>query len=198
MGQVLESHRPAGHDNELQEKANGSESKVNGEKEHPAAIPIERLMEECEVVRTRASGPGGQRRNKVETAVVVSHKPTGISASASERRNQAENQRKAVFRLRVNLAVEIRRPVTPESHPTSLWQSRCSGGRIAINPRHRDFPSILAEALDVLAYNDWDMTASAKFLGCSATQLVKLLRNEPRALGRLNEERKKLGLGRLR
>ena len=36
---------------------------------HPAALPFDALLKECEVRRLRRSGPGGQHRNKVETAV---------------------------------------------------------------------------------------------------------------------------------
>src|SRR5262249_15351793 len=68
---------------------------------HPAALPVEELLADCDVRRTRRSGPGGQRRNKVETAVTIVHRPTTISAEASERRSQAENCTLALFRLRL-------------------------------------------------------------------------------------------------
>src|SRR5262249_27924451 len=42
---------------------------------HPAARAPDALLAECEVRRTRRSGPGGQNRNKVETAVVLRHLP---------------------------------------------------------------------------------------------------------------------------
>ena len=91
-------------------------------KVHPAALPPEKILAQCEARRLRRSGPGGQHRNKVETAVALLHKPSGVKAEASERRSQAENRAVALFRLRVNLALEVRRPVETGIAPSSLWQ----------------------------------------------------------------------------
>src|SRR3989442_8957319 len=80
---------------------------------HPAGLDPEALNAECEFRATRRSGPGGQNRNKVETAVILTHRPTGIRAEASERRTQGENRRAARFRLRIELALTVRRPIGP-------------------------------------------------------------------------------------
>ena len=112
---------------------------------HPAALPEDRLLADCEIRFTRRSGPGGQNRNKVETAVLLSHRPSGLSAEASERRHQGQNKEVALDRLRRNLALEVRRPVGPEGTPSLLWRSRCSAGRLRINPDHPDFPAPVAE-----------------------------------------------------
>lgn len=165
---------------------------------HPAAIPAAELLKQCAVERTRRSGPGGQHRNKVETAIVLTHRPTGIQAEASERRSQPENLAVATFRLRVRLAVEVRQPVIPELSPSALWMSRCANNRIHINPEHDDFPALLAEALDVLSDNDWEITIAAEWLGCSTSQLGKFLQQEPLAFGKLNQQRQERGLRPLR
>ena len=55
-----------------------------------------------------------------------------------------------LFRLRVNLALEVRRPCGAKYVPSTLWQSRCGGG-LKVSALHDDFPALLAEALDVLA-----------------------------------------------
>ena len=41
---------------------------------------------------TRGSGPGGQHRNKVETCVIVTHIPTGITETCQDSRSQYQNK----------------------------------------------------------------------------------------------------------
>jgi hypothetical protein len=169
---------------------------MNAHNPHPAAIDPAQLLRACDVKRTRRSGPGGQNRNKVETAVVLRHLPTGIEAEANERRSQSENLNKAVFRLRVSLALSVRTEQDGRI-PSPLWQGRCRGGRLAINPEHDDFPAILAEALDALELQSMDVKAAAEALGCSPSQLTKLLKAEPRALAQVNAHRLETGLSAL-
>jgi hypothetical protein len=159
---------------------------------HPAALPPDELLRQCETRRTRRSGPGGQHRNKVETAVVLTHAPTGVQAEANERRSQAENLRMALFRLRLNVALEVRH--ADAAFPSELWQARCRGGRIAVSREHDDFPAILAEALDAIAACADDPRQAAERLGCTSSQLIKLLKDEPRALAAVNARRRAAGL----
>jgi hypothetical protein len=163
-------------------------------RDHPAAHDDARLLADSERKFLRRSGPGGQNRNKVETAVVLHHRPSGLIAEANERRSQAENQREALRRLRAALALEVRTAVDPLEPPSPLWRARCQGGRIRINPDHDDVPPLLAEALDVLESLDLDPKAAAGVLGCSSSQLVKLLKVEPKALAKVNQGRVARGL----
>jgi protein subunit release factor A len=162
---------------------------------HPAAYDDRRLLAECDVRRTRRSGPGGQHRNKVETAVVITHMPSGVRGEASERRSQEQNRQEAIFRLRVNLALAVR--CESDGSPSELWMSRLRGHRIEASPTHDDFPALLAEALDVLAAAGMDVGQAAGRLRCTASQLTKLLKHEPRALQMVNERRVQAGLRRL-
>jgi hypothetical protein len=165
--------------------------------EHPATTSAEQLLAECEVRRLRRSGPGGQHRNKVETAIHLHHLPTGVHAEASERRSQAQNHTLAVFRLRVNLALEVRWPCGPDHLPSPLWQSRCGGG-LKVSASHEDFPALLAEALGILASLDADPKKASTVLGCTTSQLIRLLKLEPRALALVNGWRRERQLHALR
>jgi uncharacterized protein involved in exopolysaccharide biosynthesis len=156
---------------------------------HPAALPTDVLLADCEVERTRRGGPGGQHRNKVETAVVIRHRPTGVKGAASERRSQDLNRQAALQRLRVHLALECRETVVSGQGPSELWLSRLRGRQIAVSVEHADFPALLAEALDRLAANDWDVAATAEQLQITSSQLIKFLQREPEASVLLNRER---------
>lgn len=162
---------------------------------HPATVALEELAAMCSWGRSRASGPGGQHRNKVETAIWMRHDATGIEAQASERRSGEENKRVALGRLRLELALRVRCPVPIGEIRSALWKSRCSGsGIIACNPSHEDFPRLIAEALDVIYAAAWDVKRASLRLCCSQSQLVKLIKDFPAGFARLNQERLAAGL----
>lgn len=166
---------------------------------HPASLPVDQLQTECDFERTRRGGPGGQHRNKVESAIVVTHRTSGVIGQAAERRSQHANRDVAVERLRVNLALAVRTSVDAESfEPSERWQNRCRAGRLEISVRHEDFAALLAEALDVLGGCQFDHAAAAKLLGVSNSQLIKFLKLNPAGLESLNKNRQEIGLGRLK
>ncbi|MCI5195712.1 MAG: peptide chain release factor H [Candidatus Electrothrix sp. AW5] len=54
----------------------------------------------------RASGPGGQHVNKVNSAIRVMHLPTGLTAMAQEERSQYMNKKLALLRLLAKIKEE--------------------------------------------------------------------------------------------
>ena len=79
------------------------------------------LLAQCEVQAHRASGPGGQHRNKSETAIRLVHGPSGLSAEGKDERSRRQNLRAALGRLREKLARRAYRP--PPRKPTRPTRS---------------------------------------------------------------------------
>lgn len=160
---------------------------------HPATLDPEQLLKVCRVDTYRSSGPGGQHRNKTDSAVRITHEPTGVQGTATERREQLINRKVALQRLRLNLAMEVRGYFDILTEPTLLWASRVQNGRLSINPMHDDYPSLLAELLDVMEQKKWDPKRAGALLEVSTSQIIKLLRHEPRALAMVNDKRQAAG-----
>ena len=104
---------------------------------HPATWDEPYLLARCISRRQRRSGPGGQHRNKVETAVVFEHLETAVTGAASEKRSQEANRKVALFRLRINLALSVRCEAAQK--PSGLWKARVPKGKIKVNPGHQHF-----------------------------------------------------------
>ncbi|MCA9033712.1 MAG: peptide chain release factor-like protein [Planctomycetaceae bacterium] len=164
---------------------------------HPARIPVDELLKDCLIRRTRHGGPGGQHRNKVETAIEVVHHPTGIIGFAAERRSQEANRKEAIDRLRLLLAIRIRCVHSSDVHPSEMWRKRCRQQKIACNEKHDDFPAMLSEALDAIDAKEYDLPRAAGALGCSSSQLIRFIGRVKDALDWVNAQRQSRGMHRL-
>jgi ribosome-associated protein len=64
---------------------------------------LETLQKQVTIETYRAPGPGGQHKNKTETAVRLTHLPSGIVVTGTESRSQAQNRETAFRRLQERL-----------------------------------------------------------------------------------------------
>src|SRR5688572_11862426 len=86
------------------------------------------LLAQCEVDTYRASGPGGQKRNKTSSAVRLRHAGSGLLVIAEESRSQHENKARALRRLRQALYLKLREPVAAQERTPDRLAARADFG----------------------------------------------------------------------
>jgi len=149
------------------------------------------LVAQCEIDNYRASGPGGQKRNKTSSAVRLRHRPTGLSVTATEERSQHVNKARGIRRLREAIALQVRSEIVPEAYKPSELLTSCIGrdGQLQIGRRDVLYYPIVSEVLDLLAAYETRVRDTAKHLGLSTAHLTKFIRNDPKLWKRVNEMR---------
>jgi hypothetical protein len=182
---------------------------------HPACLDEDALMRACTMLQTRRGGPGGQHRNKTSTTIVVTHKPTGVVAEASERRSQVDNRRVAIRRLREELAIRVRTDpnakvaevaitdddeIEPIDWPAMMnaYRQQHGGAKLRMSEANVHRPSVLAVLLDDLVAEAGSTQPVAKQWNTSTSQLVRFLKEFPTALEMVNQLRKTSNLSPLR
>jgi hypothetical protein len=156
------------------------------------------LIAQCEVDRYRASGPGGQHRNKTESAVRLRHKLTGVSAIGEDSRSQSENKLHAVRRLRAALALDVREPSLGISARLAAFVAAGTAPLGAKTRQTGQFWAAIGELLDLLVANQLEVGTTAQQLGITTGALSKLLLHDDQVARAVNDQRRAKGMRPLR
>ena len=148
------------------------------------------LLAQCQIHIYRSSGPGGQHRNKVSSAVRIKHEPSGISAQGEESRLQGHNKRMAIKRLRMEIACCVRQPVDldapeiPEAVRECVIGTRGRGGqgtaRLVVGRKNIRFWSVAAFLLDTLVAAEGRLSTVAGIVGITTSNLTGVLKSQRR------------------
>jgi hypothetical protein len=146
----------------------------------------------------RASGPGGQKRNKTSSAVRLRHTPTGLIVIAEESRSQHENKAKALQRLWRSLFLELRDPLPAAVTPEGIaalpdYAAARAGEKLKMSARSPQFWPAVGVALDVLAHAEARVADAAALLGVSTGNLIDFLHAEPKVWQEANRLRAAFG-----
>src|ERR1043165_2554735 len=121
----------------------------------PWQLSDEKLLSQCRLDSFTSSGPGGQKRNKTQAAVRLTHLPTQIMAVATDSRSQRENKIHALRNLRHKLAMEIRREIDPLTYRRPDFFGQYEG--LHMPPKNPVYAATVAEVLDVLKAMQWSV-----------------------------------------
>jgi hypothetical protein len=160
-----------------------------------AHLSDEQLLAQCEVDTYRASGPGGQKRNKTSSAVRLRHPPSGLIVIAEESRSQHENRARALRRLRQALYLKLRDEV-PLDALTALPDYRAArgaDGRLDLGRKDPRFWPAAGVVLDVLLAVEARVSEAAEALGVSTANLIAFLQTEPKLWEHANQLRARFG-----
>lgn len=140
----------------------------------------DRLLKDCDCDTFKATGKGGQKRNKTSSAIRLTHLLSGIAVTASDSRIQQENKRHALKKLRFKLALHLRDNIVKVQNDMS--------------PRNPNYHLWVAMIFDILYKYELDIKSSAEELELSSSKLLKLIARDTFLWQELSSIRKKLHL----
>jgi hypothetical protein len=156
------------------------------------------LLAQCEIDTYRASGPGGQKRNKTSSAVRIRHLPSGLLVIAEESRSQHENRAKALKRLRQAFYLKLRETICTEARDSvsqreELASVRSSTGKLEVGRRDVRFWPVVGLVLDVLEAAEARVSEAAQMLDISTGSLIDFLETDPKVWEQANQLRQRFG-----
>jgi len=149
------------------------------------------FLKTCRFDAYMASGHGGQKRNRTYSAVRLTHLPTSLKVIAEESRSQSENKLKALKRLRMAIALRVRRQASPNSFSIAeeIRNYFKPDAPLQINPKNPRYPLACATVLDALYLAAGKIGMAAEFLSISTGRLNKFICKDKDLLSAANELR---------
>ena len=141
----------------------------------------EELLNNCKTDHFIATGNGGQKRNKTSSAVRLSLKNSDISVTASEDRQQSVNKKRAIRKMRIAIAMEMREQATE-------WD-----GQLDMNTKNTQYPLFIACLTDNLFDKNWQVSEVAKSMDISTGKLIKIIAKDDNLWQFINKERQRSG-----
>jgi hypothetical protein len=160
----------------------------------------QQLLAQCALDTYRASGPGGQKRNKTSSAVRLRHLPSGLIVIAEDSRSQHENRARALRRLRQALYLRIRDDLRAETLTAEMLAAqsdyreiRNGEDRLSLGRKDPRFWPAVGVVLDVLQAVEARVSDAARVLGLSTGNLIHFLRSDPKVWEQANVLRSRFG-----
>jgi RF-1 domain len=149
------------------------------------------LLAQCEVDRLRGPGPGGQKRNKTESAIRLRHGATGLAAMAGESRSQPENKARALRRLRERIAFDLRQRIELDDYqPPAGLAALLDQDPVRKSEkwlRSADYLRAVGELIDLYQAVGCSLADAARRAGVSQNRLDRIVRVDPRLARKLGE-----------
>lgn len=145
-------------------------------------MPSEELLKLCKIDCIKGSGPGGQKRNKTSSAVVLTMSELDISVSDCTERSQFRNRENALKKLKFAIALKLRQQPPPEG----ICNPLCS-----IKSDH--YPLFAAQLLDFLHDSGFDHKCAAEKCGLTPSAMLKKIHRDPQLWQFVQNQRRSSG-----
>lgn len=144
------------------------------------------LLNQCDITYFKATGKGGQKRNKTSSAVRLKHKELDIATSSSSSRSQHDNKHKALKKMYYQIALHFRS------------EDKIVLDRFDISLNNKQYHLWVAYVLDELWINKFDTKKTSSNFNISHSKLIKMLGRDNILWQEVNKQRKELNLKQLK